>query len=162
MCLSCGKTLQWEFNFLKCVNHSECLAQVIGKMEYFFKILGNNNGFGIATIKKFYENDVRKISEIYRLTHKDLIKIGFSDKTSKNLIIERRRSSKEQIEDWRFLAAFGIARLGMGNCENLLRSCLLNDIFTLNLEKIINIKGFSELTAQVIILILLNSLNVYA
>jgi DNA ligase (NAD+) len=48
----------------------------IGKMEYFFKILGNNDGFGIATIKKLYKNGVRKISEIYVLTHSDLTKMG--------------------------------------------------------------------------------------
>jgi hypothetical protein len=30
----------------------------------------------------------------------------------KNLIAERHKSITEQIEDWRFLAAFGITRLG--------------------------------------------------
>jgi DNA ligase (NAD+) len=38
----------------------------------------------------------------------------------------------------------------MGNCENLLRSCLLSDIFALNLEKIADIEGFAELTAQAV------------
>ncbi|SSC08874.1 BRCT domain-containing protein [bacterium endosymbiont of Bathymodiolus sp. 5 South] len=151
VCPSCGKTLQWESDFLICVNHSECPAQVIGKMEYFFKILGNNDGFGVATIKKLYENGIRKISEIYALTHNDLTKMGFGDKTSENLIAERHKSITEQIEDWRFLAAFGITRLGMGNCENLLRSCLLSDIFVLNLEKIADIEGFAELTAQAVV-----------
>ena len=152
VCPSCDETLQWESDFLMCVNHSECPAQVIGKMEYFFKILGNNDGFGVATIKKLYENGVREISEIYALTHGDLTKMGFGDKTSKNLIAERHKSLTEQIEDWRFLAAFGITRLGMGNCENLLRSCLLSDIFALNLEKIADIEGFAELTAQAVVI----------
>jgi DNA ligase (NAD+) len=67
-------------------------VQVIGKMEYFFKILGNNDGFGVATIKKLYENGIRKISEIYALTHNDLTKMGFGDKTSENLIAERHKS----------------------------------------------------------------------
>jgi hypothetical protein len=39
----------------------------------------------------------------------------------------------------------------MGNCENLLRSCLLSDIFVLNLEKIADIEGFAELTAQAVV-----------
>jgi DNA ligase (NAD+) len=151
VCPSCDKTLQWESDFLICVNHSECPAQVIGKMEYFFKILGNNDGFGAATIKKLYKNDVRKISEIYTLAHSDLTKMGFGNKTSENLIAERHKSITEQIEDWRFLAAFGITRLGMGNCENLLRSYLLSDIFALSLEKIANIEGFAELTAQAVV-----------
>jgi DNA ligase (NAD+) len=37
------------------------------------------------------------------------------------------------------------------NCENLLRSCLLSDIFVLNLEKIADIEGFAELTAQAVV-----------
>ncbi len=151
MCPSCDEILQWESDFLICVNHKECPAQVIGRMEYFFKILSNSNGFGIATIKNFYNEGIRKTSEIYALTYNDLTKMGFGDKTSKNLIAERSKSTTEQIEDWRFLAAFGIARLGMGNCEKLLRSCLLSDVFILNLKTIENIEGFAELTAQAVV-----------
>lgn len=151
LCPSCGERLQWESDFLMCVNHHKCPAQVIGKMEYFFKILANNDGFGVATIKKLYAYGIRKTSQIYTLTHGNLTKMGFGDKTSENLIAERDKSTTQQIEDWRFLAAFGIVRLGMGNCENLLRSCVLNDVFTLDLEKIANIEGFAELTAQAVV-----------
>lgn len=151
LCPSCGERLQWESDFLMCVNHHECPAQVIGKMQYFFKILANNDGFGVATIKKLYVHGISKTSQIYTLTRSDLIKMGFGDKISENLIAERDKSTTQQIEDWRFLAAFGIVRLGVGNCENLLRSCALSDIFTLDLEKIANIGGFAELTAQVVV-----------
>ncbi len=150
-CPSCGETLQWESDFLMCVNHNECPAQVIGRMEYFFKVLANNDGFGIATIKKLYAHGIRKTSQIYTLTHHDLTQMGFGDKTSENLIAERTKSITQQIEDWRFLAAFGVVRLGMGNAENLLRSCPLSDVFTLDLESIANIEGFAELTAQAVV-----------
>ncbi|RUM86045.1 MAG: DNA ligase [Candidatus Thioglobus sp.] len=150
-CPSCGEKLQWESDFLMCFNHSICPAQVIGKMEYFFKILANNDGFGIATIKKLYEHGIRKISQIYSLNESDLSVMGFGDKTSANLVNQLKRSTIEQIEDWRFLAAFGVVRLGMGNCENLLKSNSLDEIFELDLEQISNIDGFAELTAQMIV-----------
>ena len=151
LCPSCGESLEWESDFLMCVNHVSCHAQAIGKMEYFFKILANNDGFGIATVEKLYEHGIRKISQIYALSASDLSAMGFGDKTSANLVNQLKRSTNEQIEDWRFLAAFGMVRMGMGNCENLLKSYPLNEIFELNLEQISAIDGFAELTAQMIV-----------
>lgn len=150
-CPSCGELLTWESDFLMCLNHVNCPAQVIGKMEYFFKILANNDGFGIATIKKLYDHDIRKISQIYTLNQSDFINMGFGDKTSANLITQLQRSTTEQIEDWRFLAAFGVNRMGTGNCENLLRSYSIKDIFTLEKTQIADIDGFAELTAALIV-----------
>jgi DNA ligase (NAD+) len=150
-CPSCDKPLVWESDFLMCVNHKNCPAQIIGKMAYFFKILANNDGFGIATIEKLYAHDIRSVSQIYALNIERLTAMGFGEKTSINLISQLNRSVNEQIEDWRFLAAFGVHRMGLGNCETLLKSHHLNDIFDLNLEQIANIDGFAELTAQLIV-----------
>jgi DNA ligase (NAD+) len=150
-CPSCGAKLKWESDFLMCVNHDLCPAQVIGKLEYFFKILANNDGFGIATIEKLYKHGMRKVSQIYALNIDDFRAMGFGEKTSVNLANQLRRSSIEQIEDWRFLAAFGVVRMGTGNCENLLKYYSLADIFELNLEQISNIDGFAELTAKMIV-----------
>lgn len=150
-CPSCGEILEWESDFLMCLNHTNCPAQVIGKMEYFFKILANNDGFGVATIEKLYAHGVHKVSQIYALNADDLSVMGFGEKTSVNLVNQLRRSSSEKIEDWRFLAAFGVVRMGTGNCENLLKSYELNTIFDLNLEQVSDIDGFAELTAKMII-----------
>ena len=151
VCPSCSESLSWESDFLICTNHHHCPAQIIGKMEYFFKIMANNDGFGIATIERLYEHGIRKISQIYELTQHELSVMGFGDKTSENLINQLKRSHTEQVEDWRFLAAFGVLRMGTGNCENLLKSYPLHDIFNLKLEDISAIDGFAELTAEVIV-----------
>jgi len=150
-CPSCNSNLVWESDFLMCINHENCPAQVIEKMEYFFKILANNDGFGIATIEKLYEHGIRRISQIYTLNHNDFTSMGFGDKTSANLLNQRDRSINEEVEDWRFLAAFGVNRMGMGNCENLLKSYPITDIFSLNIEQIASIDGFADLTAQMIV-----------
>lgn len=151
LCPSCKTPLEWESDFLMCVNHNLCPAQVIGKIEYFFKILANNDGFGIATIEKLYKHGISKISQIYLLDHSALMVMGFGEKTSANLINQIKRSHTEQVEDWRFLAAFGMARMGLGNCENLLKAYSLKEIFGLNLYRISDIDGFADLTAKMIV-----------
>ena len=146
-CPSCNSSLEWDSDFLMCQNHQFCRSQNIGRIEHFFKILANNDGFGVATIEKLFDQGVDQISKIYQLTFEELTSFGFGDKTSENLLKQLERSRIEEIEDWRFLAAFGVNRLGQGNCENLLRSCPLEEIFDLDEESIIAIDGFAEQTA---------------
>ncbi len=149
-CPSCKSHLIWDSDFLMCPNINSCPDQVVGKMIYFFRILANNDGFGQATIQKLYDEGIRQVSDIYLLKIDQLTSMGFGEKTSKNLIDQLNRSRKESIEDWRFLAAFGVLRLGMGNCENLLKNYPIEDIFNLTVEDIANIDGFAELTAELI------------
>ncbi|SMN10772.1 DNA ligase [uncultured Candidatus Thioglobus sp.] len=151
ICPSCGSVLEWESDFLMCFNRSKCPAQLIGRMEFFFKTLGNNDGFGVATIEKLYAHNIRQVSAIYALTEQDLMQMGFGEKTSQNLISELHRSRIEQIEDWRFLAAFGVLRLGSGNGENLLKAYPLSEIFDLDVATISAIDGFAELSAKLIV-----------
>jgi DNA ligase (NAD+) len=149
-CPSCGYKLSWDSDFLMCYNHEECQEQIVGKIIYFFRILANNDGFGQATIQKLYAAGIHQVSDIYLLSKEKLISMGFGEKTSQNLIDQLTRSRLESIEDWRFLAAFGIQRLGMGNCENLLKSYSIDQVFNLSVQDISNIDGFAELTAELI------------
>ena len=150
-CPSCKSEPVWESDFLMCMNHENCRDQIVGKMGYFYKVLANNDGFGMATIQKLYDHGQRQVSDIYLLTQEELMEMGFGEKTSQNLIDQLKRSRQESIEDWRFLAAFGVPRLGMGNCENLLKYCALENVFNLSVEDIANIEGFAELTSELIV-----------
>ncbi|WP_416694797.1 BRCT domain-containing protein [Candidatus Pseudothioglobus sp. Uisw_050_01] len=149
-CPSCGDLLSWDSDFLMCFNHVSCPEQIMGKIIYFFRILANNDGFGQATIQKLYAEGIRQVSDIYLLNEDKLISMGFGEKTSHNLINQLIRSRKESIEDWRFLASFGVQRLGMGNCENLLKNYSFDQIFDLSIKDISNIDGFAEITAELI------------
>ena len=155
-CPSCDENLTWESDFLMCLNHEACKDQIIGKIIYFYKVLANNDGFGEATIQKLYDEGIRNVGDIYKLTEFELVSMGFGEKTSQNLINQLIRSRQESIEDWRFLAAFGVLRLGMGNCENLLKNYPLDQVFDLSVDDISNIDGFAELTAELIFSGLLN------
>ena len=150
-CPSCGYKLSWDSDFLMCFNHEKCPDQIMGKIIYFFRILANNDGFGQATIQKLYAEGIHRVSDIYLLNEAKLMSMGFGEKTSHNLINQLIRSRKESIEDWRFLAAFGVQRLGMGNCENLLRNYSVEKIFDLSVKDISNINGFAEITAELIV-----------
>ena len=155
-CPSCDENLTWESDFLLCLNHEACKDQIIGKIIYFYKVLANNDGFGEATIQKLYDEGIRNVGDIYKLTEFELVSMGFGEKTSQNLINQLIRSRQESIEDWRFLAAFGVLRLGIGNCENLLKNYPLDKVFDLTVDDISNIDGFAELTAELIFNGLLN------
>ncbi len=149
-CPSCQHELIWDNDYLICPNNLTCPAQISNSMEHFFRVLKNNDGFGAATIKKLYEFGIRRVDEIYTLTAEQFESMGFGPKQSQNLLDQLLRSRSEAIEDWRFLAAFGVFRMGLGNCERLLAHHALGDIFNLTETDIIAIEGFAEKTAAVI------------
>lgn len=149
-CPSCGHDLIWDNDYLICPNNLACPAQISNSMEHFFRILKNNDGFGAATIKKLYEFGIRRVDEIYQLNLQQLESMGFGAKQSQNLVDQLQRSRSEAIEDWRFLAAFGVFRMGLGNCERLLSHYRLEEIFNLTEAEIVAIEGFAEKTASVI------------
>ncbi|MFT5700950.1 MAG: DNA ligase (NAD+) [Desulforhopalus sp.] len=150
-CPSCGSGLVWESDYLVCVNVMDCEAQKTHTIEHFFKVLGNVDGFGPSSITKIYASGVESLAQIYALGEEAFIAFGFGPKQAENMVAQLQRSREEAIEDWRFLAAFGIHRLGMGNCEKLLSVYPLIDVFTLTRQNIVEIKGFSEKIADEIL-----------
>lgn len=148
ICPSCGSPLIWENDYLLCINNMNCPAQITNSIEHFFKILGNNDGFGPSSIRKIYGGGVTTIPGIYRLQEEDFVTFGFGPKQAENMVGQLQRSRTEPIEDWRFLAAFGIYRMGMGNCEKLLSVFPLERVFMLTRDDIVAIKGFSEKIAD--------------
>ena len=76
-CPSCDENLTWESDFLMCLNHETCKDQIIGKIIYFYKVLANNDGFGEATILKLYDEGIRNVGDIYKLTEFEFSINGF-------------------------------------------------------------------------------------
>ncbi|MDO8282549.1 MAG: BRCT domain-containing protein [Thermodesulfovibrionia bacterium] len=150
-CPSCNSTLIWDSDNLICTNVENCQAQIINTIEHFFKTLRNIDGFGSATIEKLYQSGIRNVYSIYLLKETDFERIGFGDKQSQNLIAELQRSRTEHLEDWRFLAAFGVHRLGIVNCQTLLQHVNINDIFQLTKQYLTEKKIFAVKTANIIV-----------
>ena len=149
-CPSCGAHVVWDGDNLFCPNTTDCPAQAENTMIHFFKTLRNVDGFGPKVIEKIYQSGINSIHDIYSLDVEKLIETGFGEKTSKNLVDQLSASRALEINDWRFLAAFGVPRLGEGYCEKLLEHHNISDIFDLTKEDMINIDGFAEISATTI------------
>lgn len=150
-CPSCNSELLWDSDNLICPNVGYCPAQIRNSIEHFFMTLRNINGFGESTISRLYDNGLRDVCSIYHVTENKFQEFGFGEKQSQNLVRELERSKSETLEDWRFLAAFGIHRLGMANCEHLLKQVKLNEIFELTVDRIVMNKIFAVKTAEIIV-----------
>ena len=150
-CPSCGSHLIWDTDNLICTKVGHCPAQIINTIEHFFKTLRNVDGFGLATIDKLFEKGVKTIYDIYMLKEDDFKGFGFGEKQSQNLVSELLRSRTQSLEDWRFLAAFGVHRLGHVSCEHLLQHVHLDNVFELTSEDISRKKIFAKKTAEIIL-----------
>ena len=149
-CTSCNTKSVREGDHLYCPNKTNCPAQTENTLIHFFKTLGNVDGFGPKVIEKLHESGIKSLHEIYELKQEAFVDLGFGDKTSQNLEDQLLASRTIEIEDWRFLAAFGVTRLGFGNCEKLLEHHEVSKIFDVSVEDMIKIDGFAELSAKAI------------
>jgi DNA ligase (NAD+) len=150
-CPSCNTHLLWESDNLICPNKTDCPAQTENTLIYFFKTLGNNDGFGPKVIEKLSSFGIKHIHEIYDLEFYQFSNFGFGDKTSKNLFNQLKVSREIAIEDWRFLSAFGVSRLGAGNCENLLQHHSITELFEISVDEMVKIDGFADVSAEAIV-----------
>lgn len=149
-CPSCDTHLIWESDHLICPNKSDCPAQTENTLIHFFKTLGNVDGFGPKVIEKITNYGIKHIHEIYEIPKHKFVGFGFGDKTSQNLVDQLQASREIEIEDWRFLAAFGVSRLGAGNCEKLLQHHSITELFDVSVEDMVKIDGFAQLSAEAI------------
>ena len=150
-CPSCHSPVIWEGDHLICPNKSDCPAQTENTLIHFFKTLGNNDGFGPKVIEKLAAAGKKHIHEIYEISVDEFSSLGFGDKTSQNLFDQLKASREIEIEDWRFLSAFGVTRLGGGNCEKLLQHHALTDLFNLSADDMVKIDGFAQISAEAIV-----------
>lgn len=150
-CPSCQSHLIWESDHLVCPNKSDCPAQTENTLVHFFKTLGNNDGFGPKNIEKLANLGVKHIHQMYDLKLHQFAMYGFGEKTSKNLYDQLQASQNIEIEDWRFLSAFGVSRLGGGNCEKLLQHYSLVELFGASVDDLAKLDGFATVSAEAIV-----------
>jgi len=151
VCPSCNSHLIWESDHLICPNKTDCPAQTENTLVHFFKTLGNNDGFGPKVIAKLHEAGMKRIHEIYEGIENKFLGFGFGEKTAQNLVDQLKASQTIEIEDWRFLAAFGVSRLAGGNCEKLLQHHSIIDLFKVSVEEMVKIDGFAKQSAEAIV-----------
>ena len=150
-CGSCGSPTKKEGDNLMCSNTTDCPAQIENTLEYFFKTIGTCDGFGPKVIEAICKQGYNTLSAIYQMDQRDFEDCGLGAGISSNLCEQLNRSEQIEIEDWRFLAAFSIPLVGRGGCEKLLSHHLINEVFSLTIDDVVQIDGFAETTAQSLI-----------
>jgi len=149
-CPECGKTLSWSNDFLKCDNRFLCSAQIEQRINHWFKTLGNTDWFGIKTINKIVTAGFDSLEKIYEMDEKQFIEIGFGPVQSKNLANAIQTSKTKAIDDWRFLAAFGISGLGKGDSRKIIEHFKMEELINAKSKDIMKIHGFGEITSELI------------
>jgi DNA ligase (NAD+) len=146
-CPECAALLEWNNDLLKCTNRS-CRAQITQSISHWFKTLGNADWFGIKTIQRLVLGGHDSLEKVYAMQEQDFLDLGFGPVQSRNLADAIVTSKSKQVEDWRFLAAFGIPALGTGDSRKLLSHIALEDLLHEKAETIETIDGFGEITSR--------------
>jgi DNA ligase (NAD+) len=146
-CPVCDQSLSWRGDFLRCTNR-QCPAKMEQRISHWFKTLANADWFGIKTIQKIVAAGFDSLEKIYAMIEEDFLALGFGPVQSKNLAEALATSRRKEIEDWRFLAAFGIPDLGVGDSRRLLQHIPLEALIGTSSEAIAQIDGFGAVTGS--------------
>ena len=146
-CPSCGTALDWINEFVNCPNGTDCPAQVESGLRHWFKILGTADSWGPKTIARMVAGGYETLEQLYALTQEEILALNFGEGQTKNLLAALETSRTDLVEDARFLAAFGIKDLGIGDSRKLLAAFPLTGLKTLTAEQLEAVKGFGEVTS---------------
>ena len=145
-CPVCQCGLSWSNDFLKCDNRN-CPAQIEQRISHWFKTLGTADWFGIKTIQKLVKNGFDSLEKIYAMDEAAFKEMGFGPVQSTNLAQALVLSRTRPVEDWRFLAAFGIPDLGKGDSRKILAHIVLETLPEIQAADIEKISGFGQKTS---------------
>ena len=141
--------LSWSNDFLKCTS-STCKSKSVQKIVHWFKTLGTVDWFGKKSVEKMVDNGCDTLEKLYSLTESDFMSMGFGEIQSKNFKTSLDSSRDISVDDWRFLAGFGISNLGKGDSKKLLSHISLKNLIKATPYDIQKISGFGEKTSQMI------------
>ncbi|MEE4609299.1 MAG: BRCT domain-containing protein [Desulfobacteraceae bacterium] len=146
-CPSCGTPLERDGPFLRCPNSAGCRDQLVQRIHHWFHTIGNADWFGIKTVERLVDQGCQGLTEIYDLALEDYQAMGFGPGQATNLAEAVQLSRTQRLEDWRFLAAFGLPHLGTGDSRRLLQVIPLEFLFDVRADQIARIYGFAERTS---------------
>ena len=130
-----------------------CKEQVVDRLAHFAsRDAFNIEGFSEKTASLVYDKlNVRKVSDIYKITEEDLLKLdSFKEKKSQNIINSIKNSKK--IDFSRFLYALGIPEIGNKTAKDLARKFEnLDNLETATKEKLLEVDDIGEVIADNII-----------
>ena len=150
-CPVCGgevKRLPGEKEY-RCTNHLGCPMQLVGAiLHYGSRKCMDIDGLGYALVSNLVANKVVKsLSDIYRLTKKDLVDIGVGPKLSAKLLVAIDASRVNTLK--KFIYGLGIHHVGEGTSTRLVKKfATLADFIDSTMEELLAIPDIGELTAK--------------
>ncbi len=149
-CPSCQTPLVWQEPFLRCPNREGCRDQIVARIHYWFQTIGNADWFGVKTVERLVDAGFDSLAKIYDLRTADFEAVGFGPVQSANLAEAVALSRSNRLEDWRFLAAFGLPHLGVGDSRRLLCVIPLELLMGADAGQIQRVHGFGALTSRAV------------
>jgi DNA ligase (NAD+) len=154
-CPSCHHALEKDRELVAifCPNHEGCPAQNLRKLIFFASKDGLDiENLGKKVVEKLLDLQlVRSISDFYRLTKEELLKIpGFQEKSATNLYESIQSAKHPPLA--KFLAALGIPHVGKQMAELLAKKYRsIEAIKSAEKEDLLSIDGVGEKVADAII-----------
>jgi DNA ligase (NAD+) len=146
-CPSCGSELEMKGVDLICKN-KKCYEQVIGFLEYFFRVLGAEN----ISSQTFRNLKVKDLTEVFELTVDNIMNRDGFGETSASMIIDEIHKSIKNVKPETLLAAVGVPFFGTKNTKKFIDSLdksltskeKFESIFSLNENLFTSIPGFGK------------------
>lgn len=149
-CPNCHTKLIFDEVRLIC-NNGSCPSKIIGKILNWIRWVEIDDLSEKRLAPLIELGHVQTISDLYRLTEEMLLQVPLvKEKMAKKLLAAIEKS--KQVSLPRFLCGLGIQGMGISNWELLLRNYpSLQEVLTVGVQDIANIKGFAEKTAQAVV-----------
>jgi DNA ligase (NAD+) len=150
-CPSCQSELFFDGVRLLCRNKKECSAQKTGQILNWIKSVQIDDLSEKRLSLMLEVGLVDKISDLYMLKFEDLLKLPtFKEKLAQKIINNISKSKKIPLE--KFLSGLGVPKMGERSWLLLMaRYPSLENILELNVEEILEVKGFAQKTAEEIV-----------
>lgn len=147
-CPSCSKKLEIQDIRLIC-NNSNCPEKIIEEINYFIQKIGIEDLSRKRLAIFIKEGLISRIPELYKIKKEQLLNIDkIKEKMAQKLITNIEQSKNADLIT--FMTALGISGGGKNKCEKIVSSGYneINQILNLGKEKLIDIEGFAEKSAN--------------
>jgi len=152
-CPVCGSHVVREGAYYRCTGGLSCPAQLKRSIEHFAsKNAMDIEGLGGKTVDMLVEKGlIKRISDIYRITKRDLMNLPrFAEKSAENLIDAIKKSKEKNLA--RFIYALGIPNVGEHTARLLAdRFRSIDALMNASMEELMTIKEIGPETAKSIV-----------
>jgi len=152
-CPVCGSHVVKEGAYYRCTGGLSCPAQLKRSIEHFAsKNAMDIEGLGGKTVEMLVDKGlIKRISDIYRLTKRDLMNLPrFAEKSAENLIEAIEKSKEKNLA--RFIYALGIPNVGEHTARILAdRFKSIDALMNAGMEELMAIKEIGPETAKSIV-----------